>query len=122
MEHHVLESLETRIQRQQIFKKDNNLDGHDNLDKIPATAAVFAICGRVNGYAANPRYVGTTKNLQEAVKNLFDNKDCVGQFMNSIKLKELIYEVIREEQIESKRTEWETRFKPVCNEVLNEVY
>jgi hypothetical protein len=122
MEHHILESLESKILRMQLFKKDNNLDQKDNLDEVPEETAVFTICGRVNGFAANPRYVGATKNLREAVKELFNTTDCVGQFMNSIKLKDLLYEVVAEDQLENKKAEWESKFKPQCNEVMNEVH
>ena len=122
MKNRVFDSLIPEIQRTQIFKKENNLEGKDNLEEIPTSMAVFTVCGRINGYPANPRYTGVTENLRESIQALFNADDNVGEFMNSIKLKELLFQTIEESQFKSKKEEWENQFTPNCSEALNEVY
>ncbi len=122
MKNRVFVVLEPEVEKMQLWKKENNLEGRDNLDEIPETMAVFTICGRVNGYPANPRYTATTKNLRESVKLLFNAEDSVGEFMRSIKLKDLLYEPIKEKQFETKEEEWNNVFAPNCSPALNEVY
>ena len=131
MEHHYLDiSQYPDSKRTILHEKDNNLDKEDNLDSLPEEAAVYAICGRVNGQVANTRHVGETKNLKRTIRECFNPNsgilsDCVREFVLSIKTKELIYEVasgLSEEQRVEKKNNWEKQFKPQCNEVLNKVY
>jgi hypothetical protein len=120
------------VQSLVIYQKDNNLDQKDNLDLLPAEPAVYAVCGRINNQAANPRYVGETDNLQEAIKSHFDPKrpapegnECFKAFMLSIKIKALIYELLPDssgEERANKREEWVKKHKPTCNEALNEIH
>ena len=107
-----------------IYKKDNNLDELDNLDELPQLPAVYAICGRINGKASNCRHVGITENLQKAIKLHFSNDEadeCLKTFMQSIKIKALIYELLNEPD-ESYLHDWKEEFKPDCNEELNKVH
>ncbi|MBC9934521.1 hypothetical protein [Chitinophaga qingshengii] len=116
------------MQHMQLFKKDNNMDGRDNLDTIPQEPAVYAICGRVNGAPANPRFVGAAMNLQEAVRahfSAYEQDTCLRTFMQSIKLKDLVFEIIdtpSPQLLEDKGAAWIERLKPACNEMLNKVY
>lgn len=117
-----------RVTDFRIFKKDNNIDGLDNLDELPTSEAVYAICGRINGAPANCRYVGHTNNLQLAIKKHFSSEEpyaCLKQFMQSIKIKTINFELM-EGSTESERIErkelWEDEMKPACNETLNEVF
>ncbi|MCG8318427.1 MAG: hypothetical protein MI921_02895 [Cytophagales bacterium] len=111
-----------------LYKKDNNLDELDNLNELPEQAAVYAICGRVNGQPVNPRFVGVTSNLKESIMKHFDSSeshDCLRQFMQSIKIKSLIYKVLEdsgEEQREKAKLHWQDKYKPECNEMLNEIH
>src|SRR5258708_6283901 len=82
-----------------IFQKDNNLDGRDNLDSLPETPAVYALCGRVNNQPANARFVGESENLRRAIRQHFDpsasvGDECLREFMLSIKTKTLLYELL----------------------------
>jgi hypothetical protein len=118
------------LKRTVIYQKDNNLDQLDNLNSLPEGPAVYAVCGRVNGEPANPRYIGEALNLREQVKNHFNKlisqpTPCFGEFMQSIKIKELVYELLpgaSDEERKQKKEEWERVFKPSCTEVLNEVH
>lgn len=111
-----------------INKHDNNLDGLDNLSEIPEKAAVYALCGRVNGQAANCRFVGASTNLQTSIRNHFSNNEpdtCLKTFMQSIKIKVLVYSLIDIKDnvsVENYVREWNIKFKPDCNETLNKVH
>ena len=116
---------------QLLLQRDNNLDKHDNLDELPEEPAIYAICGRVNGVPANPRYIGETGNLRKEIKDLFDknlpapeNNELFKAFVLSIKLKTLVYELIADtpERRKILKEDWLTRYPPVCNEELNAIY
>lgn len=131
MEHNYIKIEEnSTVKTTILYQRDNNLDKKDNLETLPATPAVFAVCGRVNGEPVNPRFVGETDNLQQAVRKLFDptekfSSECFRDFMLSIKTKQLVYELLpdtrQEERINIKNT-WQEKFKPECNEQLNEIH
>lgn len=116
------------IERLIIYKQDNNIDGRDNLNQLPKEAAVYAITGRINNEPANCRFVGITDNLQAAVKQHFsanEPKECLRNFMQSIKIKMLTYQLIpalSPEEADRKLQEWENLHKPECNDKLNEVF
>lgn len=131
MDHNYIDiENDAAIKNTVINQKDNNLDKLDNLNELPEAAAVYLICGRVNGKPANPRYVGQTENLRKEIKDHFDLKvdvtnECVKTFVQSIKIKELVYQLLPEASEEERtemKTDWEQRFQPDCNEVLNEVH
>lgn len=127
MEHLIID-IGPGMQQVTLLKKENNLDQLDNLSELPEQPAVYAICGRVNNKPANARMVGTAANLREAVLMHFsdgETNECLRQFMQSIKIKELVYELLpgaSSEQLAQKKTEWSAQFKPACNETLNKVY
>lgn len=118
------------INRVVLFQKDNNLDGKDNLDTLPELPAVYAVCGRVNGKPANPRYIDVTENLKQSVKMHFDGSqpavtECFREFMLSIKIKELVFKLMPEASEEERavaKENWEKQFKPECNKELNEIH
>lgn len=132
MEHNFLDlNLESEMHCQVIHQRDNNLDKIDNLDELPEHAAVFAVCGRVNGKPANPRYVSQTANLRKETQKLFDKNEpapvdaeCFKEFMMSIKTKELVYKILQNlsepERLDVKN-KWIKNFQPQCNEALNEI-
>jgi hypothetical protein len=133
MEHNYIKTdSDLNIKQMVVQQRNNNLDNVDNLDEIPEGPAVYAMCGRVNGQPVNPRYVGETNNLQQAVKKLFDkdepapeNNACFKEFMLSIKTKELVYVLVpdaTEAERKEKKSAWINQFHPECNEVLNKVH
>jgi len=108
-----------------INKKDNNIDGLDNLDSIPEIPAVYAICGRVNGIVANCRFVGTSENLRATVTRHFGDDEtygCLKTFMQSIKVKVLLYQQIDSSAAEGKLAEWKANLRPECNDALNKIH
>ena len=119
---------EPQICRLVLLQSENNLEKKDNLELIPDGRAVYAICGRVNGILANPRYVGKTDNLRQSIKNHFgesfiEDTKCFKDFMLSIKTKELVYELVSNQStLLIKFEEWESRFQPKCTEELNKIH
>ena len=111
-----------------IYKSGNNLDKIDNLDSIPEKEAVYGIFGRINGRPANCRHIGETANLRNAIKMHFaenESKECLKQFMQSIKIKTINYELLpgsnSEERLAILR-KWKEEFNPNCTEELNEIH
>ncbi|MEL6534713.1 MAG: hypothetical protein AAFQ98_04840 [Bacteroidota bacterium] len=126
MEHQFISMTEGMLQ-QHLLQKDNNLDKADNLDQLPTQGAVFAICGRVNGQAANARYVGFTANLQSEIKTLFDpntthEDTLLKEFMLSIKLKMLVWQEATADQANALVEGWKSTMNPHFSEALNKVY
>lgn len=125
---HIADDL--KIKSMVIYQADNNLDRRDNLHELPKEPAIYSVCCRVNGVPANPRFIGQTENLQEAIRKHFSiNEDqpteCFKIFMQSIKTKALVFQTVPETSLEERlkmKDEWINRFKPECNEVLNEVF
>jgi hypothetical protein len=111
-----------------IFHRDNNLDKKDNLNDLPAVAAVYAICGRVNGEPVNCRYVAECDNLSTAVRRLFEQQnedDEFHRFMLSIKTKELVYKTMPGSSAEERMSaleEWRMVLRPECTAEMNEVF
>ena len=129
MDHNIIDvSLTEGMQTMHLFSKESNLDGQDNLASIPTSPAVYAICGRVNGKPANPRFVGAAMNLREAVIAHFGNDEkegCLHAFLHSIKLKDIVFEIITDPSpasLEVRVSEWKETLKPVCNEIINKVF
>jgi hypothetical protein len=88
-----------------IYERNNNLDRRDNLDEIPAEKAVYAIYSRINGRPANCIFISETNNLQSAVRGHFVpaevNAD-LRDFMQSIKIKTLVYTLMPESSKEER--------------------
>lgn len=131
MEHNYIAIEEqTGINRVVLFEKDNNLDGQDNIDTLPDVPAVYAVCGRVNGKPANPRYIDATENLRQTIRSYFDRSqpapnECFKEFMLSIKIKELVYQLMPEASVEERaaaKEQWEKKYKPACNKELNQIH
>lgn len=119
---------QTSIQNLVIQHKDFNLDSKDNLDEIPILPSIYALCGRVNGQAVNARYVGSTENLQAAVKAHFSAKEpneSLRNFMQSIKIKMLVFLTMpgsTENERQEIKQQWENEMTPQCNDELNRIY
>ena len=131
MEHHYIElDGKSGVKTLVIYHRDNNLDKKDNLNTLPPEPAVYALCGRVNGQPANPRYIGQTINLREKIIKHFDRNEsnsnkCLKEFMQSIKIKELIYQLMPDstdyERV-CKKKQWEDKYRPECTEALNKIH
>jgi hypothetical protein len=129
MEHNILTmDADTSVQELVIHHRDFNLDKTDNLDTLPDMPAVYALCGRVNGQPANPRFVGCTNNLRSAIRAHYttgETDECLRKFMQSIKTKTLVFEVMPDgahEKLKERQESWRERYKPQCNDELNQVY
>jgi len=129
MKHNILNlDGESQLRRLVLLQSENNIERRDNLDLIPEARAVYAICGRVNGDLANPRYVGKTDNLQQSIRNHFDkafieDDSCFKVFVLSIKTKELVYQLVPDNySLFVKYKEWKERFRPNCTEELNKIH
>lgn len=131
MQHNFIQIEDSESTELTLFQKDNNLDKLDNLNDLPQEAAIFVICGKVNGQAANPRYVGLAKNLREQIKLLFTEgthhqSPCLREFMLSIKTKHILYKTVQEDistegSLNLKRT-WEILYRPDCNDEMNKIH
>lgn len=125
---YVMAEAQTGITDLVLLHKDYNLDKKDNLDEIPALPAVYALCGRVNGQAVNARHVGSTDNLQSAVKAHFSDKEtneCLRNFMQSIKIKMLVFQTMpgtTENERQEIKQQWDNKMTPRCTDELNQVY
>lgn len=113
-----------------ILQKDNNLDGEDNLAKIPETPCVYFISGCVNEVPANVRFVGLTDNLRFSVSQHFDPENqvsdelrCFKEFMLSIKTKFLGYKPVKDlDSGQQELEDWKKNLDPKCTEELNTIY
>ncbi len=132
MNHHFIidEKLITADQDAHIlYNADFSLGELDTISELPEISAVFAICGRINGKAANCRVVRSTQNLRKSIRDLYtdvEQDQCILDYMRSIKTKIILFrEVPAEKYKEAKDDlveEWTKLLKPVCNEELNKVY
>ncbi len=131
MDHNFIRIDDSETKQLTLFQRDNNLDRMDNLDELPQRAAIFAICGKVNGQPANPRHIALTTNLQEQIKKLFSESNhqddtCLKEFILSIKTKHLIYKLIQDDissapALDLKKN-WEMLYRPECNAELNKIH
>lgn len=129
MTHHFIKlDAQDGVSRLVLQHRDYNLDKKDNIDSLPAGAAVYAICGRVNGEPVNARFVGATGNLLAAVKGHYseaETNESLKQFMRSIKIKELLFKPLQgmdDPALQTTLDAWQNDFRPACNEELNKVY
>ena len=112
----------------QLKNKLYSIDGEDNIDQVPESPAVYAVCGRVNSETANCRYIGKSENLRETVASHFlpgEIDTCFREFMNSIKTKVLVYKAFDkadDQEMTSEYTRLQKSIKVNCNEELNQVF
>jgi excinuclease UvrABC nuclease subunit len=94
-----------------------------DLDELPKRKSVYAIFAsdKQTGKPINCRYVGETDNLQERTKTHFskeEQNDCLKEFMQSDKIKIMIYELLPDSDIDErleKENEWIEKYNPKCN-------
>ena len=109
------------IEKLEIWHKDYNLDGKDNISEIPTDKAVFAIFGIVNEEPINCRYVGETENLRETVKGIFENPNGEGmkKFMQGPWIQMLVFEKLPDsskQEREKAVEDWSQKHKPNIDE------
>lgn len=131
MEHNTIDLKEnSEVTSLVIYQEDNNLDKLDNLSDLPNSPAVYAICGSVNGQPVNPRFVGETDNLQKSIRSHFnkasvEEEECFKEFMHSIKIKVLVYQIFEGSTKEERKLEekkWKEKYQPKCNSELNKIH
>jgi excinuclease UvrABC nuclease subunit len=93
----------------------------NNLDDLPVRKSVYAIFASIDNKPVNCRYVGETDNLKERTNYHFsksEQNECLKEFMQSNKMKILIYELLpnsdKEERLK-KEKEWIRKYNPQCN-------
>ena len=97
------------------------MDKKDNLSELPTEKAVFGIFGIVNDEPINCRFIWETENLQEAVKDVFENPQGEGmkKFMQGPWIQMLQYELLPEstkEEREKLADEWKQKHDPKIDE------
>ena len=98
-----------------------NLDGKDNLQELPQESAVFGIFGIVHEAPVNCRYVASTDNLQQAVRELFENPPGKGmeKFMQGPWIQMLVYELMPgapAHVMQQAAQEWQEKHQPKIDE------
>ena len=111
-----MQTTETKA-KCEIWHKEYNLEKKENLNEIPDQKAVFGVFGIVNEEPINCRYIGETENLQEAVKELFENPQSKGmkEFMQGPWIQMLVYETMPESTEQERQklcTNWIQEYKP----------
>jgi hypothetical protein len=114
---HLLERQEETV----IWHKSFTISGRDNIQKLPAEKAVFAIFAIINEEPANCRYVGQTENLPRSVRLLFEEPGSPGlrRFMQGSWVRMIRYQLMPSsttDEMEKVREEWQKEFRPAIDE------
>ncbi len=102
-----------------IYHKDYNLDKKDNLETLPTESAVFGIFAIIHEKPVHCRYIGEAANLQEKVRDLYENPGDEGfaKFMQGPWIQMLVYEINPDEEARKKAVEeWTKEHTPKCDE------
>ena len=115
-----MEATETLI-RQEVYHKDYNLEKKDNLEELPEEKAVFGIFAIVDEKPINCRYISETENLQQEIKNIFENpqSEAMKAFMQGPWIKMVQYELTNGASAEERQktvSEWTQEHDPKINE------
>lgn len=110
------------IIRQEVYHKDHNLDKKDNLEELPEEKAVFGIFAIVDEKPVNCRYISETENLQQEIKNIFENplSEAMKEFMQGPWIKMVQYELTPGSSVGERQkavSEWTQEHEPKINEV-----
>jgi len=105
----------------EIWHKDYNLDKKDNLSQLPHEAAVFGVFAIVHDQPVNCRYIGSTDDLQSAIKALFEEPPGPGlkKFMQGPWIQLLSFELMPGATVEERqkvREEWTRKYQPAIDE------
>jgi hypothetical protein len=110
-----------RVVKHEVFHPDFNLDKKDNLSELPRTPAVFGIFGIIHNTPVHPRHISATSDLQQAVRDLFENPPSAGlkKFMQGPWVQMICYELLTdssEETLKAKERSWTKEYKPAIND------
>ncbi len=105
----------------EVFHKAYNLDKKDNLTELPTEKAIFGIFAIVNEEPINCRYIGETENLQQSIRDLFENPQSEGmkKFMQGPWIQMLVYELLPDSGSEDRKKlveEWTQKHEPKIDE------
>jgi len=106
----------------EIWHKEFNLEGRDNLSFLPQEKGVFAVLAMVGTSPANCRYVAAAGNIRDAITDLFEGTGGVGmkKFMQGPWYKVSLYRVMAEatgEELKAEAEKWISELKPA---ILND--
>lgn len=115
-----METLE-RTGQVEIWHEQFNLDGKDNLSDLPDEKAVFGVFGIVNEEPINCRFVGSSDNLRDTVKELFEAPPSAGmkKFMQGPWIQSLKYELLQDADDQKRKKavdEWTSQYAPKIDE------
>jgi hypothetical protein len=106
-----------------LFHTDYNLDKKDNIFLIPKEPAVFGLFAIIHEKPVHCRYIGETDNLQQAIRNLFENPLEVSEgfekYMHGTWIKRMVYGLMpgsSPEERQKEVEEWIEKYKPKCDE------
>lgn len=107
--------------RLEVWHRDHNLDQKDNIQEIPAEAAVFGLFGIVDEEPVNCRYVGETTNLRESVREQFASPPTTGlrTFLHGPWIKILVCQLMPGSNERSRRQirdSWLREYSPSCED------
>lgn len=111
----------TTLVKLEVFHKDYNLDKKDNLSELPKEKSVFGIFAIVNEEPINCRYIGETENLQDTVRELFENPSSEGmkKFMQGPWIQMLVFELMEDSSKEDRQKlveQWTQKYDPKIDE------
>ncbi len=100
-----------------VYHKDYNLDKKDNLTELPEIPTVFGIFAIIHNIPIHPRYIGSTNNLRQAVRDIFENPQNKGlkKFMQGPHIKILCFDPMpNSSEANRKKMEevWMEKYKP----------
>lgn len=109
------------VSKQEVFHKDYNIEGKDNLNELPEKPAVFGIFAIIHETPVHPRYIGTTDNLRKTIKDIFENPKGEGlrKFMQGSWIQMICFELIpglTEEEKRIKENFWIDEYRPGVQE------
>lgn len=113
--------METTLVTAEIWYGNDHSGQTDTLHELPPEKAVFGIFGAVENAPVNCRYIGETDNLQQAVRNLFENPGSEGlmTFLRGAWIPLLQYELLPDasaEERQQKMAEWARTYQPGVDE------
>jgi hypothetical protein len=110
-----------RVVKHEVYHKNYNLDKKDNIDELPEEPAVFGIFGIIHEVPIHPRYIASTNNLRQAVRDAFEKPQGEGmiKFMQGPWIQMLCYELLpglTEVERKTKEEAWINEYKPGIND------
>ncbi len=108
--------------RTEIYHQHYNLEGKDNLEKLPAQPAIYGLFAIIDGAPVHCRHVGCCRDLQAAIRRHFESESQPGlrTFMQGPWIKMLVYSLESsarpEPQLQTKLKQWQGQYDPFCDD------